>query len=250
MRGADRLTPLREARRVLCVQPHYDDNDLGIGGTVAALADGGAEVHYLTATDDLVGVRDPDLPDDEATRRLRAEQHEAGAVLGVAGQHWLGLPDAGPYDYYALRNGIIRHIRLLRPDVMFTIDPWLPYESHSDHLRVGRAVAEACMLHKHRRLRIDPEVDAAWEPHDVTALALYFTRDPNACFDVTQTRERKAEAIGAYKTQLADEEIAALRVGLAAIEQRWAADEAFRHGEALKVLSPGALHVNLLPELL
>ena len=109
MAGGDRLAPLREARRVLCVQPHYDDNDLGIGGTVAALADAGAEVHYLTATDDLVGVLDPDLPDAEATRRLRA--------------------------------------------------------------------------------------------------------------------------------------------GLAAIEQRWAADEPFSHGEALRVLRPGTLHVNLLPEL-
>jgi LmbE family N-acetylglucosaminyl deacetylase len=246
----DRLAPLRAARRVLCVQPHYDDNDLGIGGTVAALADAGAEVHYLTVTDDLVGVLDPDLPDDEATRRLRAEQHEAGAILGVAGQHWLGLPDAGPYDYYALRNGIIRHIRRLRPDVIFSVDPWLPYESHSDHLRVGHAVAEACMLHRHRRLRIDPEADAAWEPHDVTALALYFTTDANACFDVTRTRERKAEAIGAYKTQLTNEEITALRAGLAAIEQRWATDEPFPHGEALKILSPNALHVNLLPELL
>jgi LmbE family N-acetylglucosaminyl deacetylase len=252
MAGAERLAPLHAARRVLCVQPHYDDNDLGIGGTVAALADAGAEIHYLTVTDDLVGVLDAGLSDEEATRRLRAEQHQAGAVLGVAGQHWLGLPDAGPYDYYALRNGIVRHIRALRPDVVFGVDPWLPFESHSDHLRSGRAVAEACLLHRHRRLRIDPEVDARWAaqgPHDITALALYFTCDANACFDVTATRERKAEAIGAYRTQLTDPEIAALRAGLAGIEQRWAADEPFSHGEALRVLSPGVLHVNLLPEL-
>ena len=87
-------------------------------------------------------------------------------------------------------------------------------------------------------------------PQDITALALYFTTDANACFDVTRTRERKAEAIGAYRTQLTDAEIAALRAGLAGIEQRWAADEPFSHGEALRVLSPGVLHVNLLPELL
>jgi len=250
---SDRLEPLHRARRVLCVQPHYDDNDLGAGGTLAALADAGAEIHYLTATDDLVGVLDPDLPDDEATRRLRAEQHEAGAILGVHEQHWLGLPDAGPYDYYTLRNGIVAAIRRLRPDVVFTVDPWLPFEAHSDHLRVGRATAEACMLHKHRRLRIDPEVDTAWDvdgPHDVTALAMYFTTAPNACFDVGATRERKQRAIGAYRTQLTSEEVAFLGRGLEAIERRWAATEPFSHGEALKVLTPGLLHVNLLPELL
>ncbi len=246
----DRLAALHAARRVLCVQPHYDDNDLGMGGTVAALADRGVEVHYLTATDDLVGVLDPELADDEATRRLRAEQHEAGAILGVAGQHWLGLPDAGPYDYYALRNGIIRHIRMLSPEVVFSVDPWLPFEAHSDHLRVGRATAEACLLHKHVRLRIDPEVDAGWTPHSIAAVGFYFTSEPNACFDVTASRTRKHEAIGAYRTQLTEQEIAGLRAGLSGIEQRWAAAETFSHGEALRILSPGAFHVNLLPELL
>ena len=49
------------ARRPLCVQPHYDDNDLGAGGTIASLAARGAEVAYLTATDDLVGVKDASL---------------------------------------------------------------------------------------------------------------------------------------------------------------------------------------------
>ena len=247
---SDRLTWVREARRILCVQPHYDDNDLGMGGTVAALADAGAEIHYLTATDDLVGVLDPDLPDAEATRRLRAEQHAAGALLGVAGQHWLELPDAGPYDYYTLRNGIIRHIRMLRPDVVFSVDPWLPFETHSDHLRVGRATAEACMLHKHTRLKIDPEIEAAWKPHEVVAVGFYFTTEPNACFDVTASRSKKHEAIGVYRTQLTEADISGLRAGLSGIEQRWAADETFSHGEALRVLSPSALHVNLLPELL
>ncbi len=38
--GLDLLT----ARNVLCVQPHYDDNDLGAGGTVARLKSLGATV--------------------------------------------------------------------------------------------------------------------------------------------------------------------------------------------------------------
>lgn len=244
------LDALRAARRVLCIQPHYDDNDLGAGGTIAALADAGAEVSYLTATDDLVGVLDPDLPAAEASARLRAEQAEAGAEIGVHAQYWLGLPDAGPYDYYALRGGIIRHIRLLRPDVVFSVDPWLPYEVHSDHLRVGRAAAEACLLQRLPRLRSDPQVDAAWEPHEIAAVVFYFTTEPNACFDVGATRARKHRAIGAYRSQLAPTEVEALRKGLEFMERRWAEQEPFSHGEALKILPPGRLHVNLLPELL
>jgi LmbE family N-acetylglucosaminyl deacetylase len=239
---------LLSARRALCVQPHYDDNDLAAGGTFTALADAGVEIHYLTATDDLVGVLDVSLSDEEATRRLRAEQAQAGAEIGVTEQHWLGLPDAGPYDYYALRNGVVRQIRRLRPELVFTCDPWLPYEAHSDHLRVGRAVAEACMLHKHPRLRVDPELEADWEPHEIHAVGFYFTTAPNLCFDTTATRERKYRALEAYRTQLSADEIRFLQRGLEGMEQRWAADEPFSHGEALKVLPPGRLHVNLLPE--
>ena len=47
---------LLSARKLLAIQPHYDDNDISAGGTIAALVERGAEVFYLTVTDDLVGV--------------------------------------------------------------------------------------------------------------------------------------------------------------------------------------------------
>ena len=51
---------LFSATRVLAIQPHYDDNDIAAGGTIAALIDAGIEVVYCTVTDDLVGVVDVD----------------------------------------------------------------------------------------------------------------------------------------------------------------------------------------------
>jgi LmbE family N-acetylglucosaminyl deacetylase len=41
-----------QAKKILCVQPHYDDNDIGAGGTLAKLHEAGAEIIYLTVTDD------------------------------------------------------------------------------------------------------------------------------------------------------------------------------------------------------
>ncbi len=35
---------LGAAKRLLCIQPHYDDNDIGAGGTIAALGDAGADI--------------------------------------------------------------------------------------------------------------------------------------------------------------------------------------------------------------
>jgi LmbE family N-acetylglucosaminyl deacetylase len=237
----------REAKRILAVQPHYDDNDIGAGGTLAALAAGGAELFYLTVTDDLVGVLDASLGDEEATAQLRGEQERAGAEIGVRRQYWLGFPDAGEYDYYALRREIIRHIRLLKPDFLFSVDPWLPYESHGDHLRTGRAVTEAALLYGFPRLATDPEVDRDYQPHTLNGIALYFTLKPNRIFDIGEFRERKHRALDAYRAQFTPESLEHLHRGLDFVERGCAKDEAFSHGEPLKVLHTGQLHCGMLP---
>ena len=237
----------REAKRILAIQPHYDDNDIGAGGALAALAAGGAEIDYLTVTDDLVGVLDATLSDEEATAQLRGEQERAGAEIGVRRQHWLGFADAGEYDYYTLRREIIRHIRMLRPDFIFTVDPWLPYEAHGDHLKTGRAATEAMLLYGFPRLATDPEVDRDYQPHTLIGIGLYFTLKPNQIFDISEFRERKHRALDAYRAQFTPESLEQLHRGLDFVERDWAKGEAFSHGEPLKVLHPGQLHCGMLP---
>ncbi len=236
---------LSTARRILAVQPHYDDNDIAAGGTLAALHDAGAEIHYLTVTDDLVGVLDASLPDAEARARLRAEQEVAGAAIGVAGHYWLDYPDAGDWSQHELRREVVRHVRMLRPDFLFSVDPWLPTEAHGDHLKTGRAVTEAALLHRFPRLATDPEVDADWalgEPHELVGVALYFTAEPNTVWDVSATRERKRRAVGAYAAQFEPAALTGLQALLERAERRCAEGRGFSHGEPLRVLSPGDLH--------
>ncbi len=229
------------------MQPHYDDNDIGAGGTLARLGDAGAVLTYLTVTDDLVGVLDAELSDEAARAQLRDEQAEAARAIGVGNQIWLNYPDAGDWDYFALRKRLVAEIRRFGPDFVLTVDPWLPYESHPDHLRVGRACAEAVMLQSLPRFASDPEVDAAFEPRDVTGIGFYFTREPNTVVDISATRERKHRAIDAYRAQFRPEALALLHRGLETAEREWAREQAFEFGEGLKVLRPGHLHVNLDP---
>lgn len=236
------LPDLTRARRVLAVQPHYDDNDIAAGGTLGALADAGAEVHYLTVTDDLVGVLDASLADEEAKAHLRAEQERAGAEIGVCAHYWLDYPDAGDWSQHELRREVIRCLRTVRPDFLFTVDPWLPREAHGDHLKTGRAVAEAALLYRFPRLRTDPAVDRAYQPHDLGGVAFYFTSDPNTVFDVSATRARKQRAVGCYAAQFTAEALADLQRLLEAAERRCAEGHGFSHGEPLRLLTPGQLH--------
>lgn len=236
---------LLAARNLLCVQPHYDDNDIGAGGTLARLAELGARIHYVTVTDDLVGVLDPDLPDQAAKRQLREEQRAAGEIIGVAAHDWLDYPDAGDYDYFALRRDLIRLLRRLRPDFVLTCDPWLPYEAHRDHVVCGRATADAVCLQGLPRVRTDPETDAAFEPHAITALALTWSAAPNTTIEVTAHRERKHRALDCYRAQFRQEDLRLLHAALEAQERAWAEGTGFAFAERFKVLRPFELHCNV-----
>jgi LmbE family N-acetylglucosaminyl deacetylase len=236
---------LLTARVILAVQPHYDDNDIGAGGTLAALAASGVEVYYLTVTNDLVGVIDDKLTLQEATRQLRAEQAEAAAAIGVKGQYWLGYPDAGHFDHFDVRKGIIQHIRMLRPDFIFTVDPWTPYEAHTDHIRTGMAAAESAILYGFTRLSTDQEVDVAYQPHEIKGIVFYHSWVPNIYFDITHTREKKHRALDAYKAQFAAEDFPMLHMWVE-IKERMHAESCTTpgctHAESLKVLNPRLLH--------
>jgi N,N'-diacetylchitobiose non-reducing end deacetylase len=234
---------LLEARHVLAVQPHYDDNDIAAGGTLAALRDRGARITYATVSDDLAGVLDPELSDALATEQLRREQWEAAAHIGVEAHHWLGHPDAGAWDVFALRSQLIRLMRSLRPDFVLTCDPWLPYEMHPDHVRTGLAVAEAACLQGLPRIRTDPEADAG-PPHAIRAVAFYWSAAPNTRIGISGSRERKHRALACYRSQLREEDLRTLGVALERQEREWARGTPWGHVEAFKVLRPAALHCN------
>jgi LmbE family N-acetylglucosaminyl deacetylase len=244
-----RSTSLREeilgAERVLCIQPHYDDNDIAAGGTFALLAGRGVEVHYLTVTDNLAGVTDAEISDEQAAAILADEQRRSGAEIGVHAQHELGLPDAGAWDEVELRRSFIEHIRVIQPDYVFTCDPWLPHEAHRDHLRTGILAAEAVMFHGMPRFRTRPEVDEAWTPHELRGLVLYYTLDENVVFDVTVTHERKHRAMACYQAQISGQALDDLHRGISFVEKQRGEREGFERAEAFKLLRPGQLHCGI-----
>jgi N,N'-diacetylchitobiose non-reducing end deacetylase len=235
-----------EAKRILCIQPHYDDNDIGAGGTLAVLQQHGAELFYLTATDDLMGVVDHSLSDQEAAQALKRDQFAAAKIIGVKEQFWLGYPDAGDYDYFALRRDCLKYIRMVQPDFVVTVDPWLTYEAHHDHIQTGLAAAEAVMFAGLTKIpSSDSTVDSAYSPHDIKGIIFYHTREPNLIMDISEVWETKLAAVRCYEAQFTLQEMDQLVMALDAKSQQVAVGQAFPRGEALKVLHTSALHCGL-----
>src|SRR5574341_917152 len=232
-----------DAKRVLCIQPHYDDNDIAAAGTLTLLQQNGAELFYLTATDDLMGVVDHSLSNDEAAKALKRDQFAAGKIVGVKEQFWLGYPDAGEYDYFALRRDFLKYLRMIHPDFVVTVDPWLTYEAHHDHIQTGLAAAEAVMLAGLTKIpSSDPTVDAVYNGHDIQGIVFYHTREPNQIMDISATWETKIAAVRCYKAQFDQADMERLIFALDAKSQQVAAGQSFLHGEPLKILNPSALH--------
>jgi N,N'-diacetylchitobiose non-reducing end deacetylase len=231
------------AKRILCIQPHYDDNDIAAAGILTQLAKNGAELFYLTATDDLMGVVDVTMTDEDAANALKRDQFAAGKIIGVKEQYWLGYPDAGEYDYFDLRRDLLKYIRLLKPDFVFAPDAWLTYEGHRDHIQTGLAAAEAVMFAGLTKIASsDPAIDAAYEPHAIDGIALYYTREPNTIADITSTWEEKINAVRCYEAQFDPAGMEQLVMALDAKSQQVAQGKSFPRGEPLKVLHTSALH--------
>jgi len=235
-----------DAKRVLCIQPHYDDNDIAAGGTFAQLARNGTEVIYLTVTDDLAGVVDMSLSVEAATKSLAKDQQAAGKIIGVKEQILLNYPDAGEYSYFSLRRDILKYIRLLQPDFVFTCDPWLTYEAHHDHIQTGHAVAEAVLFTDLLKIpSSDLNVDAAYKGHSINGVGFYYSREPNQIVDITSTWEAKVAAVRSYATQIPSDEADQLIMAFQLKSQQICAGKDFQYGEPFKVLHPRALHCGL-----
>jgi LmbE family N-acetylglucosaminyl deacetylase len=235
---------LSQAKTLLVVQPHPDDAEIGAGGTIAKLSDAGSSVFYVTVTDGSMGTLDKTLSPEELARKRMKEQEDAMRLLGVRENRWLGWKDSEVTPSQHLRNQIMRIIREVRPDVVITVDPWLPYEAHPDHRHVGMMASEAALLAKFPLIGSEHAKEGL-NAFSVPAVAYMITANPNTFVDVTNTFERKLKAVQAHVSQFGDDWTTYRSLLTSHAEKN--ARKAGRTGglfEAFKVLRPAQLHVN------
>jgi len=195
--------------RALAVYAHPDDPEISSGGTLARWADRGAEVHVLITTRGDKGSIDPAVDPDELARLRVDESAAAARVLGVKAVHHLDYPDGDLEDSRDLRAEIVRRVRQLRPDVVLCPDPTSvffgdAYINHRDHRVTGWAVLDAVAPasgnpHYFPELRVK-----GLDVHQPGALYLSATFEPNVWIDITDTLERKVEALFCHASQLTE----------------------------------------------
>jgi LmbE family N-acetylglucosaminyl deacetylase len=114
---------LPKFQRVLMVSAHPDDPDFGAGGSIARLADSGAEVTYVIVTDGRQGGEDTKQKDADLIAIRAREQRAAARVLGVKKVEFLGYKDGHLAPDLKLRRDIVRMIRKYRPELVITHIP-------------------------------------------------------------------------------------------------------------------------------
>src|SRR5512132_1535563 len=102
----------------MAVYAHPDDPEISAGGTLAAWADAGAQVHIVITTRGDKGTSDPDADLAALAVERREETAAAGRVLGVTAHHHLGYADGELPDDHSLRLDLVRLVRSVRPDVV------------------------------------------------------------------------------------------------------------------------------------
>jgi len=211
-KGIEALTPvapflcsppsLRNAKKVLFVQPHPDDNQIGAGGTIAWLIDRGVEVWELTVTDDRYAVPEYIGKENEIETLRQKEAKSAQAFLGMKNAGFLGFADKNDNSVREISLAVLKVIRELKPDFVLTVDPNLASECHSDHIKVGTAVKYACMdaVCDFYPEFIDGKLrdDACPIPN----IGFYYTDKPNTLVDISDYEETKIKAVKCHESQM------------------------------------------------
>lgn len=204
------------SQRVLVLTAHPDDAEFFAGGTLAKMVAAGAGVTILIATNGDKGSFELDAVRLAEVRRM--ETLRAAGVLGVQEVAFLDHPD-GELDQLEpgrLREQFIRAIRERRPDVLFTFDPFAPFEDHPDHRAVAFAALEAINFASYP-LCYPEQVAGGLEPH-LVAEKYFFAKNParaNKAVDISETLQAKIAAFLEHKSQVAFlvEEVARQAVG-------------------------------------
>jgi LmbE family N-acetylglucosaminyl deacetylase len=188
--------------QVLVITPHPDDAEYGVAGTVARWTSEHKEVVYVVCTNGDKGTSDPSMKPDELAKLREEEQEAAARSLGVKEVVFLRHPDQGLEDTPEFRKEIVRLIRMYRPEIVVTADPYRRYIWHRDHRITGQVTLDAIFPYARDHLSYPDLMEEGLYPHKVREVLLWASEDVNYRSDITRTFHQKLAALRCHKSQV------------------------------------------------
>jgi bacillithiol biosynthesis deacetylase BshB1 len=150
---------------------HADDVELGCGGTLIKLATRGS------------------------AESRAGEFANAAAIMGLAVQRMLDIPDGRVEGTWENKLKIIGVLRAHRPKIVFA-----PYgvDRHPDHEEASRLVRQAAYLSGLIKIETG---QPPFRPHKVVYYQTRFEFTPSFIVDISGVHDKKMEAIRAYGSQ-------------------------------------------------
>ncbi|TWU05869.1 PIG-L deacetylase family protein [Stieleria varia] len=210
------MNELPEPLDVLVVAAHPDDAEVACGGTLAMLADAGHRVGVVDLTDG-----EP-TPYSSGPQQRMEEATQAGKILGLAMRVQLDLPNRRLMDGVDERLALAKVFRTYRPRVVIGFGDKTPMAS-PDHYQAMQ-ITDAAVFYS-RLSKWEQQFDGL--PVHPVQRQLYFrlavdstilpTNPFHTLIDISQTLERKLQAVACYRSQFDHKTTILERVRAAAV---------------------------------
>ena len=193
--------------RFMVIVAHPDDADFGPAATAARWIDAGSAGWLVCCTSGDQGGEDYAADPLVLAATREAEQRAAAAVVGYEGVTFLHQPDGALANDLALRELLVREIRIFRPDAVLATDPETLFHgdggiNHTDHRAAAIAAVDAVYPAARNPMAFPWLARDGLAPHDVRRLYLFWSNHATARVDVTATIDRKVDALRAHASQI------------------------------------------------
>lgn len=226
-------------KRILVISSHPDDLDFGCSGTLTKFASKGSEIFYLIVSDGSKGVHKGLFTSKQLIGIRLKEQKEAAKTVGAKQVYSLGFKDGEIEDTKELRRELVKWIRKIKPEIIFSFDPAnSAFDSfpryHRDHRKVAEAAFDAIYPAAGSKAFF-PELDkAGFKPHQPEEVWFFGGAKPNKLIDISGTISNKLKALHAHQSQITDYSLLDKRI------KSWAyksGGKKYRYAESFRIVS-------------
>lgn len=220
---------------ILVVAAHPDDEVLGCGGTAAAAARRGEDVHLAIFGEGITSrYAERESADASLITSLHGHSDAAAKALGASGLTMYGLPD-NRFDTVAMLDVI-----KLVEELIDKVNPEVVYTHHAGDLNVDHVVLNRAVLTATRPMEgigvrevLTFEIASSSEWAFNTIGPAFH---PNVFVDITDTLETKIEAMEMYASEARPYPHPRSPDALRAIARRWGSAAGMRAAEAFQLV--------------